>query len=213
MGGRRGSPAPAPGETARAEHPTFGPSLRHARAAGVSRQARHVALPGHRGADVQRLFSPYGVARYLYPNELNAHEALSIRWLPQHRGAITSSFTMVLAVHARGRHKKTSCASPRDHRLRVCLVVKYFEYKMKFGAHELPGRRMPTAGRRDHRQRVPGGRSSLRSLLVMTGLNGVHVLGGIRGLDVESGRARRPVRPRLLHAGRDWALLHLVDLV
>jgi len=126
---------------------------------------------------------------------------------------LTSSYTMVMAVHSArtDRRKRVIvyllltliCAG-------VFLGIKYIEYSHKFHEGLLPGRYYSHKG-----DSVPGQFMFFSFYFMMTGLHGVHILGGMA---VILWVLRRAVRGDFSHAyytpvdlvGLYW---HLVDLI
>jgi len=126
---------------------------------------------------------------------------------------LTSSYTMVMAVHSArtDRRKRVVvyllltliCAG-------VFLGIKYVEYSHKFHEGLLPGRYYSHKG-----DSVPGQFMFFSFYFMMTGLHGVHILGGMA---VILWVLRRAVRGDFSHAyytpvdlvGLYW---HLVDLI
>jgi cytochrome c oxidase subunit III len=126
---------------------------------------------------------------------------------------LTSSYTMVMAVHSArtDRRKRVivyllltlNCAG-------VFLGIKYIEYSHKFHEGLLPGRYYSHKG-----DSVPGQFMFFSFYFMMTGLHGVHILGGMA---VILWVLRRAVRGDFSHAyytpvdlvGLYW---HLVDLI
>ena len=160
------------------------------------------------------IFVAYGAVRYFYPETmLAAHEHLSVPL-----GAlntvflITSSLTMALGVRAAQTGDQS--ALRRNLMLTILLaccflVVKYFEYSHKIHAGLLPGRYFTAEG--------VGGKPHIFFALyfAMTGLHGLHVVGGIIALLWIYRRAgRREFGPAYYtpveNVGLYW---HLVDLI
>ena len=126
---------------------------------------------------------------------------------------LTSSYTMVMAVHSArtDRRKRVVvyllltliCAG-------VFLGIKYVEYSHKFHEGLLPGRYYSHKG-----DTVPGQFMFFSFYFMMTGLHGVHILGGMA---VIAWVLRRAARGDFSHAyyspvdlvGLYW---HLVDLI
>jgi cytochrome c oxidase subunit 3 len=126
---------------------------------------------------------------------------------------LTSSYTMVMAVHSArtDRRKRVVvyllltliCAG-------VFLGIKYVEYSHKFHEGLLPGRYYSHKG-----DTVPGQFMFFSFYFMMTGLHGVHILGG---MVVIAWVLRRAARGDFSHAyytpvdlvGLYW---HLVDLI
>ena len=126
---------------------------------------------------------------------------------------LTSSYTMVMAVHSArtDRRKRVVvyllltliCAG-------VFLGIKYVEYSHKFHEGLLPGRYYSHKG-----DTVPGQFMFFSFYFMMTGLHGVHILGGMA---VIAWVLRRAARGGFSHAyytpvdlvGLYW---HLVDLI
>jgi cytochrome c oxidase subunit III len=126
---------------------------------------------------------------------------------------LTSSYTMVMAVHSArtDRRKRVivyllltlMCAS-------VFLGIKYIEYSHKFHEGLLPGRFYSHKG-----DTVPGQFMFFSFYFMMTGLHGIHILGGMA---VIAWVLRRAARGDFSHGyytpvdlvGLYW---HLVDLI
>lgn len=124
-----------------------------------------------------------------------------------------SSFTMVMAVHSasKGRQKQLIrflaitlvCAA-------IFLVVKFFEYEHKFHEGLLPGRFYSHKG--DH---VPNQFIFFSFYFMMTGLHGLHVLGGMGAITwllikAKAGRFDSTYYGPVDLIGLYW---HLVDLI
>jgi cytochrome c oxidase subunit 3 len=126
---------------------------------------------------------------------------------------ITSSVTMALSIHAMqlGRKKQTLILLAATLLLAaVFLVVKYFEYSHKFHLGQLPGKYYTFTG-------VPGDNPHIffSVYFAMTGLHGLHVLGGMGAIIWMMVRtAKNNFSPEyytpLELTGLYW---HLVDLI
>lgn len=125
------------------------------------------------------LFVAYFILKFLYPEMvLQAHHALDWRM-----GAINtvvlicSSLTMALGVRAAAEGKNAKCAKllTATFLLACCfLVVKFFEYQHKFHDGLLPGMHFLNP-------EYPLARTPLffSVYFVMTGVHGIHVIGGM----------------------------------
>lgn len=127
------------------------------------------------------LFVGFGIMQGKFPEAFyEAHHHLDWRL-----GALNtvvllvSSYTMVMAVHSASKSNQKAliryliitllCAG-------IFLVVKYFEYEHKIHDGLLPGKFYTYKG--DH---VPGGQQAtfFSFYFMMTGLHGLHILGGM----------------------------------
>ncbi len=160
------------------------------------------------------LFMAYIALRFFYPDTfLGAHEHLSVPLGALNTAVLlTSSLTMALAVRSTqlGEQRKVLRFLLLTLLLSaVFLLVKYFEYSHKFHAGLLPGRFYTATG-------IPGKPQLFFAVyFVLTGLHGVHILGGMVAMLWLLRRARRgdfgphyyaPVE----NVGLYW---HLVDLI
>jgi cytochrome c oxidase subunit 3 len=165
------------------------------------------------------LFVGFGLMQARYPREfVEAHEHLT-RW----QGALNtivllfSSFTMVMAVDSAKKNKKDATVRYLIVTI-VCacifLVVKYFEYAHKFEEGWLPGKFYhpvhPDAIQGSH-----GYATFFAFYFMMTGLHGIHILGGIGALTWILMRARRGEFSSEFYTPVDLVGLywHLVDLI
>jgi cytochrome c oxidase subunit III len=164
------------------------------------------------------LFVGFGLMQQRYPREfVEAHEHLT-RW----QGALNtivllfSSFTMVMAVDSAKKNKKDATARYLIITI-VCacifLVVKYFEYAHKFEEGWLPGKFYHAEG-----DAIPGSHgyaTFFAFYFMMTGLHGIHILGGIGALTWILVRTRRGEFSSEFYTPVDLVGLywHLVDLI
>jgi cytochrome c oxidase subunit 3 len=208
------TPAAAPAAHA-AEHPKF--LLHHFHTPAQQADAAKLGMWIFLATEILffgGLFLAYGVYRSLHPELfLAAHHHLSVPLGGTNTVVlITSSLTMALAIRA---------AQVDDRKLLVLLLaatialafvflgIKYVEYTHKFHEGLLPGRYY-------HGHDIPGKPQIFFSIYFMlTGLHGLHVIGGIAVLSLMLRRAVRgdfgaayytPVE----NAGLYW---HLVDLI
>jgi cytochrome c oxidase subunit 3 len=125
------------------------------------------------------LFVGFGIMQSLYPEGfLQAHHHLD-RTLGFVNTIIllTSSFTMVMAVHSAREDDRRKLILYLTLTLLFAAVfmgVKYVEYSHKFQDGLLPGRFYAHAG-----DTAPGGAIFFAFYFMMTGLHGFHILGGI----------------------------------
>jgi cytochrome c oxidase subunit 3 len=164
------------------------------------------------------LFVGFGLMQQRYPREfVEAHEHL-VRWQGSLNTVILliSSFTMVMAVQSAKTNKKKNtevflvltilCAC-------AFLVVKYFEYSHKFEEGWLPGRFYSAKG-----DAIPGSHgyaTFFAFYFMMTGLHGIHILGGICALSWILMRTRRGEFSHTYYTPVDLVGLywHIVDLI
>jgi cytochrome c oxidase subunit III len=164
------------------------------------------------------LFVGFGMMQQRYPREfVEAHEHLT-RW----QGALNtvvllfSSFTMVMAVDAAKKNKRVACARYLVVTI-ICacifLVVKYFEYAHKFEEGWLPGKFYHGQG--DAIVGSHGYATFFAFYFMMTGLHGIHILGGIAALSWILARTRRGEFSSEYYTPVDLVGLywHLVDLI
>ena len=164
------------------------------------------------------LFVGFGLMQQRYPREfLEAHEHLK-RW----QGALNtvvlliSSFTMVMAVDSAKKNKQ----KPTERYLFATIVcaliflgVKYFEYSHKFEEGWLPGYYYHAIG--DETPGSHGYPTFFSFYFMMTGLHGIHILGGIGALSWILKRTRRGEFSSAYYTPVDLVGLywHLVDLI
>lgn len=161
------------------------------------------------------LFVGYGIMQSLHPEAfVAAHHHLD-RTLGSLNTVVLliSSFTMVMAVHSakHGRRKALivfllltlMCAG-------VFLGVKYVEYSHKFHEGLLPGKYYS-----HHGDTVPGQFMFFSFYFMMTGLHGIHILGGMGVIAWVLRRAIRKDFSAAYYTPVDLAGLywHLVDLI
>lgn len=161
------------------------------------------------------LFCAYTIFRTWNPEMFyNAHKALNMTL-----GAIntivliTSSVTMALAIRSMqlGRRKATMALLVSTLFLAgVFLVIKYFEYHHKFELGQLPGKFYHYTG-------IPGTNPHIffSIYFLMTGLHGLHVIGGMTVISIMLYRTSRgDFSPQYYTpielTGLYW---HLVDLI
>ena len=126
---------------------------------------------------------------------------------------LVSSFTMVMAVHSARHSRQRALVRYLAATLALAgafLVVKYFEYSHKFHDGLLPGR-FYTAGGPE-----PAGQAMFFSFyFMMTGLHGLHILGGMVVLTWLLVRSRRGHFSSAYYAPVDLGGLywHLVDMI
>ncbi len=159
------------------------------------------------------LFLIYSVFRSSHPQDFHnaAYELDTALGALNTAILLTSSLTMALAVSAaqkRSRGTATVCLSITIFLALVFLVNKYFEWSDKISHGIYPN--SPDLQLRDH------GEGLFYSLYyVMTGLHGLHVLGGVVALSIMLVLLRRGAMdsgpPAMLeNTGLYW---HLVDLI
>jgi cytochrome c oxidase subunit III len=124
-----------------------------------------------------------------------------------------SSFTMVMAVHSAATNKQKAlqinlvitliCAA-------IFLVVKYFEYSHKFHDGLLPGMYYSHKG-----DTVPNQFIFFSFYFMMTGLHGLHILGGMVAITWVLLKSRKGTFDSKYYAPVDLVGLywHLVDLI
>jgi cytochrome c oxidase subunit 3 len=126
---------------------------------------------------------------------------------------LVSSYTMVMAVHSAKTNKRKptmvyllitlACAA-------MFLVVKYFEYEHKFHEGLLPGRFY-----HHHGDTVPNQFVFFSFYFMMTGLHGIHILGGMAAIiwmyfKTKAGDFSKNYYTPIDLVGLYW---HLVDLI
>jgi len=126
---------------------------------------------------------------------------------------LLSSYTMVMAVHSAKTEKRKqtmifllitlTCAA-------IFLLVKYFEYSHKFHEGLLPGRFY-----HHHGDTVPNQFVFFSFYFMMTGLHGIHILGGMAAIiwmciKTKAGDFSRTHYTAIDLVGLYW---HLVDLI
>ena len=161
------------------------------------------------------LFVGYGIMQSMHPEAwVAAHHHLD-RTLGSLNTVVllVSSFTMVMAVHsAKNANRKATivfltltlvCAA-------VFLGVKYMEYSHKFHEGLLPGKFYS-----HHGDAVPGQFMFFSFYFMMTGLHGLHILGGMAAIGWVLRRAVRGDFSRAYYTPVDLVGLywHLVDLI
>ncbi len=125
------------------------------------------------------LFCAYAVYRAWYPEMFfNAHQALDVTMGTINTVVlITSSLTMALAIRCMqlGNKKQTVVYLTITLLFAATfLVIKYFEYSHKFHVGQLPGRFYTFTGIEGTNPHV-----FFSVYFAMTGLHGIHVLGGM----------------------------------
>jgi cytochrome c oxidase subunit III len=164
------------------------------------------------------LFVGFALMQARYSAEfLEAHTHL-VRW----QGAVNtivlllSSFTMVMAVDSAKKNKRAHT----EHYLLatiacafIFLVVKYFEYSHKFEEGWLPGAYYHAIG--DQFPASRGYATFFSFYFMMTGLHGIHIVGGIAALSWILRRVRRGEFSGLYYTPIDLVGLywHLVDMI
>jgi cytochrome c oxidase subunit 3 len=124
-----------------------------------------------------------------------------------------SSFTMVMAVHSAATNKQKQLIRYLVTTL-VCagifLVVKFFEYEHKFHEGLLPGMFYHHQG-----DTVPNQFMFFSFYFMMTGLHGIHVVGGMIAITWVLLRARKGTFDSTYYSPVDLVGLywHLVDLI
>ena len=124
-----------------------------------------------------------------------------------------SSFTMVMAVHSAATNKQKALIRYLIITL-VCagmfLVVKFFEYEHKIHEGLLPGQFYAHKG-----DQVPNQFIFCSFYFMMTGLHGIHVLGGMAAITWILLRARKGTFDSTYYSPVDLVGLywHLVDLI
>ncbi len=161
------------------------------------------------------LFVGYGIMQSMHPEAfVAAHHHLD-RTLGTLNTVVLliSSFTMVMAVHSAKHGKRRAlivfllltlmCAG-------VFLGVKYIEYSHKFHEGLLPGKYYS-----HHGDQVPGEFMFFSFYFMMTGLHGLHILGGMGAIAWVLRRALRGDFSPAYYTPVDLAGLywHLVDLI
>jgi len=164
------------------------------------------------------LFVGFGMMQQRYPREfVEAHEHL-VRWQGSLNTVILliSSFTMVMAVQSAKTNKKQRTMFFLVLTI-LCacgfLVVKYFEYAHKWEEGWLPGRFYSYKG-----DSIPGSHgyaTFFAFYFMMTGLHGIHILGGICALSWILMRTRRGEFSHTYYTPVDLVGLywHIVDLI
>lgn len=167
------------------------------------------------------LFLAYVVYRYLHPEVFT--DASNLLSLPlgglNTVVLIGSSLTMALAVRAsqlsNARHQIIFLAVTLAL-AGMFLVVKYFEYTGKFSHGVYPGFYFdPHGGHYEHLAQVPYARTFFGIYFLMTGLHGVHVVGGMAAIGWLLWRATRAPFSANYYTpvevvGLYW---HLVDII
>jgi cytochrome c oxidase subunit 3 len=161
------------------------------------------------------LFVGYGLMQNKFPEAwVSAHHHLDWKM-----GAVNtivllvSSFTMVMGVHAASQNQRKKlivyliitllCAA-------TFMVVKFFEYEHKIHDGLLPGKFYSYQG-----VHVDQERTFFSFYFMMTGLHGIHVLGGMAAIGWLIQRARRGDFTSRYYTPVDLVGLywHLVDLI
>ncbi|MDP2996971.1 MAG: cytochrome c oxidase subunit 3 family protein [Bryobacterales bacterium] len=161
------------------------------------------------------LFVGYGLMRSRNPAAFSeAHHHLDrILGLTNTVVLLVSSFTMVMAVHAARTDRRKRLVAFLALTLvfaGVFLGIKYIEYSHKFHEGLLPGKFYSHKG-----DTVPGQFQFFSFYFMMTGLHGIHILGGIGAIlwvlrrSVQGHFSSRYYTPVDL-VGLYW---HLVDLI
>lgn len=161
------------------------------------------------------LFVGYGIMQWLHPEAFqHAHHHLD-RTLGFTNTIVLllSSFTMVMAVHsarAGDRRKLILYLALTLAFAAVFLGIKYVEYSHKFHEGLLPGRFYSHAG-----DAVPGQFMFFSFYFMMTGLHGLHIVGGMAVIGWVLRRAVRGDFSSRYYTPVDLAGLywHLVDMI
>ena len=161
------------------------------------------------------LFCFYAIYRAWYPEMFfNAHKYLNIVMGATNTVVlITSSLTMALAIRSMqlGRQREAMYNLIATLSLAaVFLVIKYFEYEHKFHLGQLPGKYYTFEGIKGTNPHV-----FFSVYFLMTGLHGIHVIGGMGIIAWMIRRTRRgefssQYYTPLELTGLYW---HLVDLI
>lgn len=126
---------------------------------------------------------------------------------------LVSSFTMVMAVRSARENRRKALVAFLIATLLlagVFLGVKYFEYSHKFHEGLLPGKYFSHTG-----DTVPGQGMFFSFYFMMTGLHGIHILGGMSVMLWLLRRSLRGDFSRSYYAPVDYVGLywHLVDII
>jgi cytochrome c oxidase subunit 3 len=161
------------------------------------------------------LFAAYAIYRAWYPEMFfNAHEYLDITLGATNTVVlITSSVTMALAIRSIQLDKKKQCMNYLITTVVlacVFLVVKYFEYEHKFHLGQLPGKFYTFEGIEGTNPHI-----FFSIYFAMTGLHGIHVIGGIGFITWLITRVKRNAFSSAYYTPVEMAGLywHLVDLI
>lgn len=161
------------------------------------------------------LFCAYAIYRSWYPEMFyNAHQALDVTMGTINTIVlITSSVTMALAIRSMqfGRRKQTMMFLSATLLFAIVfLIIKYFEYEHKVHLGQLPGKFYTYQGIEGTNPHI-----FFSVYFMMTGLHGLHVLGGMAAISLMLYRTARnrfsseyytPIEVTGLY----W---HLVDLI
>jgi cytochrome c oxidase subunit 3 len=161
------------------------------------------------------LFVGYGIIQSLHPEAfMHAHHHLD-RTLGFVNTVVllSSSFTMVMAVHSARVERRRALIVYLLLTLAfaaVFLGIKYVEYSHKFHEGLLPGKFYSHQG-----DAVPGQFLFFSFYFMMTGLHGLHILGGMAAIGWVLRRAIRGDFSRRYYGPVDNVGLywHLVDLI
>jgi cytochrome c oxidase subunit 3 len=161
------------------------------------------------------LFVGYGLMQNKFPEAwVSAHHHLDWKL-----GAVNtivllvSSFTMVMGVHAASQSQRKKLIVYLTITL-LCaatfMVVKFFEYEHKIHDGLLPGKFYSYQGPHVEQERI-----FFSFYFMMTGLHGIHVLGGMAAIGWLIHRARRGDFTNRYYTPVDLVGLywHLVDLI
>jgi cytochrome c oxidase subunit 3 len=161
------------------------------------------------------LFCAYAIFRSWYPDMFhNAHKALDVTLGTVNTIVlITSSVTMALAIRSMQLGKKRQTIINLSLTLILAaafLVIKYFEYSHKIHLGQLPGKFYTYTGIEGTNPHV-----FFSIYFAMTGLHGIHVIGGMGVIGwVLARTVRNHFSPAyytpLEMAGLYW---HLVDMI
>ncbi len=161
------------------------------------------------------LFCAYTIFRAMYPEMFyNAHKALDVTLGGTNTAVlIVSSVTMALAIRAiqSDRQKQTvALLSTTVVLAGVFLLIKYFEYMHKIHLGELPGKYYTYTGIQGDNPHI-----FFSVYFLMTGLHGLHVIGGIGAItwlimQTRKGRFSSAYYTPVELVGLYW---HLVDMI
>jgi len=161
------------------------------------------------------LFVGYGLMQSRHPEAFyEAHHHLDrILGFANTVVLLASSFTMVMAVHAAQTDRRKQLIAFLVLTLvfaGVFLGVKYFEYSHKFHEGLLPGKFYSHKG-----DTVPGQFMFFSFYFMMTGLHGIHILGGMGAILWVLWRATKGHFSSRYYTPVDLVGLywHLVDLI
>ncbi len=161
------------------------------------------------------LFVGFAIMQSLHPEAfLAGHHHLDRTWgFINTLVLLSSSYTMVMAVHSARTDKRTQLLVFLALTLMfaaVFLGIKYLEYSHKFHEGLLPGRFYHHQG-----DTVPGQFMFFSFYFMMTGLHGLHILGGMGAITWLFLRSRRGDFSHAYYTPLDLVGLywHLVDVI